>query len=137
MNSLLKLKVRGMPTPQGSMRAFVRGGKPIITTTSRGLKGWRDLVAFAANAAAQDQDAEMVEKGAVHLDIMFFLPKPKSEPKTRRTWPDRRPDLDKLVRAVLDALTGVAYRDDGQVVSLMATKDWGTPGVEIHVSTID
>lgn len=134
---VLRLKVYGMPRPQGSMRAFVRGGKPIITATSKGLKGWRDLVAFAANEAAQDADAEMVEKGPVHVDMMFSLPRPKAEPKTRRTWPDRRPDLDKLVRAVLDALTGVAFHDDGQVVSMLATKDWGRPGVEIVVSRIE
>ena len=136
MRHVLELKVRGMPRPQGSMRAFVRGGKPIITAASKGLKGWRDLVAFAASAAAQDEDAEMVEKGPVHVDMMFSLPRPKAEPKKRRTWPDRRPDLDKLVRAVLDALTGVAFRDDSQVVSMFAAKDWGKPGVKIVVSEI-
>ncbi len=134
---VLRLKVRGVPRPQGSMRAFVRSGKPIITASSKGLRAWRDLVAFVANEAARDEDAEMVEKGPVHVDILFSLPRPKAEPKTRRTWPDRRPDLDKLVRAVLDALTGISFHDDGQVVSILAAKDWGRPGVEIVVSRIE
>ena len=43
----------------------------------------------------------------------------------------RRPDLDKLQRAVLDALTGVLFSDDGQVVQLAAVKQYGQPGVHI------
>jgi Holliday junction resolvase RusA-like endonuclease len=43
------------------------------------------------------------------------------------------PDLDKLVRAVLDALTAVAYRDDGQVTRITATKEYGTPGLSVSV----
>ena len=37
------------------------------------------------------------------------------------------PDLDKLVRSVLDALTGYAYIDDRQVGSLVASKEWTGP----------
>ena len=51
---------------------------------------------------------------------------PILKPKTvKRIYPFVRPDLDKLCRAVLDALTGIAYKDDQQVVSLFATKSYG------------
>ena len=39
--------------------------------------------------------------------------------------PDRAPDLDKLVRAALDALTGIVFGDDGQVCELYAHKLYG------------
>jgi len=50
--------------------------------------------------------------------------------------PATRPsDLDKLVRAVLDALTGIVWKDDAQVVALKATKVQGvTPGVEVEAT---
>ena len=128
----LEMDVKGVPTPQGSTKSFVRGGKPIITTDNKGLKAWRDLVAFTA----QDADPEYVDNGPVRVSLFFRMPKPKAEPKTKRTWPDRRPDLDKLIRAILDALTGIAFRDDGQVVGIHAEEDWGEPGVRIEVERL-
>ncbi len=130
--AVFSLEVRGIPKPQGSMRAFVVKGRPIITSSTKGLKAWRNLVALAAQAKAPQ---ELIE-GPLHIDLDFKLPKPKSEPKRKRTWPSRRPDLDKLIRAILDALTGIVFRDDSQVISIYAAKDWGTPGVEIHIFQI-
>jgi Holliday junction resolvase RusA-like endonuclease len=60
--------------------------------------------------------------GAVQLDLTFVLVKPKT---VKRIYPFVRPDLDKLCRAVLDALTGIAYKDDQQVVTLNANKTYG------------
>ncbi len=130
--AVFSLEVRGIPKPQGSMRAFVVKGRPIITSATKGLKAWRDLVSWAAQAAAPE---ELIE-GPIHIDLEFRLPKPKAEPKRKRTWPARRPDLDKLIRAILDSLTGVVFRDDSQVIGIYAAKDWGTPGVEIHIFQI-
>jgi Holliday junction resolvase RusA-like endonuclease len=45
------------------------------------------------------------------------------------------PDLDKLVRAILDSLTGVVWRDDAQVVDIVARKVYAeTPGVDIAIT---
>jgi Holliday junction resolvase RusA-like endonuclease len=45
------------------------------------------------------------------------------------------PDLDKLIRAILDALTGVVWRDDGQVVDIVASKVYAdTPGVDVVIT---
>jgi hypothetical protein len=68
--------------------------------------------------------------GPVALRAEFRLPKPASAPKRLRTWPikARSGDVDKLARACLDALTGVLFADDAQVISLMVTKDWAVKG---------
>ena len=48
-----------------------------------------------------------------------------------------KPDLDKLIRAVLDGLTGVAYVDDSQVILIQATKTYGiNEGVWVTVEQI-
>ena len=68
----------------------------------------------------------------VDMDLVFIFNKPKT---VKRNEPYVRPDLDKLIRAVLDGLTGVAYEDDQQVVRLTAQKAYGeTEGVHIRIS---
>jgi Holliday junction resolvase RusA-like endonuclease len=69
--------------------------------------------------------------------ITFYLSRPKSAPK-KKVVPAGRPDIDKLARAVLDGLTeGGAWLDDGQVVTLHASKVYATedypPGCTIEI----
>ena len=128
----ISFQVHGLPIPQGSTRSWLVNGKPVITSTAKGLSSWRRLVADVAQRFAPDEPWE----GPVGIDLHFGLPKPKSAPKKRRVWPDKRPDLDKLTRAVLDALTYVVYADDSQVVEIRATKDYGAPGVAVEIHRI-
>lgn len=134
MTGSIAFTVRGLPIPQGSTRAFVnpKTGKPIITSSAKGLGSWRRLVSDQAQKVAPPAPWT----GPVLVELFFNLPKPKSAPKKKRVWPDKRPDLDKLVRAVLDAITHILIADDSQVVELVAQKDYGAPGVEVIVSRI-
>jgi crossover junction endodeoxyribonuclease RusA len=117
--------VSGAPTPQGSKRAFVVKGKPVLTESAGDrLRIWRQDVRFAAKAAMEQASPDGWEPltGAVDVTLWFRLRRPKSLPK-RVYYPVKRPDLDKLVRAILDALTSVGvFRDDAQVVTLDAFK---------------
>lgn len=47
-----------------------------------------------------------------------------------RPWPSSKPDLDKLIRAIGDALTGTVLQDDSRIVAVQAWKEYGVPGVE-------
>lgn len=131
-DTLIRFEVRGLPIPQGSTRAWVLHGKPVITSSAKGLTTWRRLVADVAQNHAPQEPWE----GPVGIELHFGLPKPKSAPKRRRVWPDKRPDLDKLTRAVLDALTYVVWVDDSQVIDIRASKDYGAPGVVVEVRRI-
>jgi Holliday junction resolvase RusA-like endonuclease len=65
------------------------------------------------------------------VTLLFIMPRPKT---IKRPEPSVAPDLDKLVRAALDALTSVAYGDDGQVTEIHAMKIYGqVPGLEVRV----
>ena len=131
-DSVISFQVHGLPIPQGSTRAWVVNGKPIITSSAKGLATWRRLVADVA----QDYAPKEPWEGPVGIELHFGLPKPKSAPKRRRVWPDKRPDLDKLTRAVLDALTYVVFADDSQVIDIQASKDYGAPGVVVEIHRI-
>ena len=128
----ISFEVRGVPAPQGSARGFVVDGRVHITSANRGLAVWRRLV----SDVAQHHAPSRLWEGPLAVMLMFRVPKPKSAPKKVRTWPDRRPDLDKLSWARLDALTGIVWGDDSQVVHLEADKDYGVPVVMIWVERI-
>lgn len=110
--------VIGKPEPQGSKRAFVRGGRAMIVESARNVGSWRRLVADRANDVAPETPFQ----GPLIVTLDFRLPVPKSAPKRRRLHAVRKPDLDKLARSCLDAMTHVIYRDDSQIVKLHATK---------------
>lgn len=115
--------VLGEPIPQGSMRAVARGR--IVSDNNR-LRPWRDSVAWHVRDAMGDRPPL---GGPLEVRATFVLPRPKSAP--RRRWaPDRKPDLDKLLRALLDAATaGGAWVDDAQVVAVTARKEYATAAV--------
>jgi len=111
--------VRGTPAPKGSKSAFVHKGRAIVTE-GRSSKQWESDV----RRLLQDRYEGAPMEGAVTVALTFSLLKPKSVAKSRR-YPTVKPDIDKLARAVLDALTGIVIRDDAQVVRLAASKQYG------------
>jgi Holliday junction resolvase RusA-like endonuclease len=114
----------GKPEPQGSARAFMPKGAryPVVTSDNPKLKAWRRDVAQAARQAYR---GALIE-GPVRVVAAFYLPRPQ-----RLRW-DRahvtRPDADKLGRAIGDSLSGVIYRDDGQVTQCKFTKAYAGVG---------
>lgn len=132
--------LQGIPIPQGSMRHVGHG--VIRHTNAEGIALFRAQVGAAVTRAALDQGVVLPLEGPLRLTARFTLPRPKSAPK-RRIWPDRRPDLDKIVRALCDALTQCGcWVDDAQVVQIDATKIYvgavgdlvGVPGIGFEVS---
>lgn len=63
---------------------------------------------------------------AIAITVRFFLKKPERLPKEFPETPQKRPDIDNLVKTVLDALNGVAYQDDKQIVKINAFKNWSS-----------
>jgi Holliday junction resolvase RusA-like endonuclease len=70
---------------------------------------------------------------AIEIVMEFRYAKPKS---VKRELPTVPPDLDKQIRSILDALTGIAYHDDSQVISISASKSYGEPGVSISLISL-
>lgn len=117
------LWVAGDPVAQGSLNAI--GGR-IFHVKSARLNRWRKAIATAAAA-----EGIVAFAGPVSIDLQFVLRRPKAHytrggavKLSSSPLPVGRPDLDKLVRAVLDALTGTAYSDDAAVTELRARKTY-------------
>jgi crossover junction endodeoxyribonuclease RusA len=126
---VVTFNVVGLPATQGSKKAFInkKTQRPVIVDDNpAALKPWRE--AFASEARAAFAGTELL-RCPVQVRLNFRLLRPASYPKTTRTWPikARSGDVDKLARAVLDAITGVLIADDSQVIGLVVSKDWGDP----------
>jgi crossover junction endodeoxyribonuclease RusA len=119
--------VHGIPVPQGSKNQW--GGE-----ANRNLKPWRATVAAAAAEALAGAPPFA---GPVQVRVHFVFPRPAAHYGTGRNagtlkpsaphWRASSPDLDKLQRAIGDALAGTLLRDDRQVVSWQTWKLYGEP----------
>lgn len=123
--------VFGVAQSMGSKRAYTPKGwsRPIITDSNRSLKSWQQLVREAAAVAIlalPPADRTLLQHG-VRVTVACYLPRPKALPK-RRTAHTTAPDLDKLVRALGDALTRVVYHDDAQICEWVAMKRYAAIG---------
>ena len=117
------------PAPKGSYR-FVRGH---AIPMSKREKPWRGLVADNARIAMNQENFTPFTKDVpVSVRITFLMQRPKT---VKRHMPTVPPDIDKLCRAVLDALTDAGvWADDSQVVDLGATKIYASgPHVGAHI----
>ena len=134
----LSFTVHGEPIPQGSMRAFVIKGlnRAVITSANKRTKPWRQEVAGAALAAMDKDLLDCAGKNVpFRLVVTFRFQKPKSVKKTVLE-KVTKPDTDKLIRSILDALTGIVWTDDSQVVEILARKQFGMPGAEIGIEEV-
>lgn len=134
MSDRIEFVVLGKPEPQGSIRAFMVGGKPRLTSDNSKLKPWRQQVGMTALSLRGDFFASRNQP--VKLMVTFYLKPPQKLPKGR-TGPTAKPDIDKLIRSVSDALTAILWADDAQVVEIHAHKVYGTPeATKISVEVI-
>ena len=134
----VKLRVPGDPIPQGSMRWLPNKR---MTDANPRLHNWRVTLAQRLSDAHYP---EQPMTGPIYVWLDFFIRRPAGHygmRGVRNSAPEHptgaRGDLDKLCRAVLDAATDAGvWRDDGQVVRLMAAKHWADdeqPGVAIFI----
>lgn len=144
---LFKCTVYGKPQPAGSKRGFVnpKTKSVIITDDNRNAKPWQHEVAGAATKVAtstflfQEGNASraLPKTGPLSLLLEFYLRRPKGHYGTGKNAgrvkdsapcsPAVKPDTSKLVRAVEDALTGIVWHDDAQIIYQVAAKHYGLP----------
>jgi Holliday junction resolvase RusA-like endonuclease len=125
------IEVTGLPTGQGSKSAIVRGGHAVIVEGKGDVgrakhKNWRHDVKAATQlwAAANPISASAMRQAPVYgVDITFYFQRPASYTRKRSWWKNTKPDLDKLYRSVLDALTaGGIIPGDEKVAELTGRK---------------
>jgi Holliday junction resolvase RusA-like endonuclease len=127
----------GTPVPKGSAKAFYNrhiGRAVVMQDNASKQKPWASAISYAAQEEKSKLGITGVTDLPVFIGMRFFFRRPKYHfgsgknsghivrPAFANTYMTKKPDLDKLVRCVLDALTGVVWKDDSQVASLSASK---------------
>lgn len=139
--------VPGIPATAGSKRAIhnPKTGKTAVFDDCKRNKVWSSRVIDAAREAYQGPPLS----GAIHLDLWFLFPRPKCHYGTgknanvlKASAPfhyTKKPDRCKLERCIEDALTGIIWKDDSQVIDGAIRKSWTelTPGAKVTIETLE
>lgn len=138
MTKSLTLVIPGTPVGKGRPRFSTAGRFPRAYTPEK-TAAYEELVrtVWAKSGRKQAPDG-----AAIHARIMAGFPIPQSKSRKAReamaagTVPYiHKPDLDNIAKAALDALNGLAYRDDSQIITLTVTKCYvAEPHCLIHLS---
>lgn len=130
---MIRFTVIGKPQPRGSKRAFgipnkFGGVRHVLTDSNKKSGPWMKVVAETAREA---MNGDQLLNGPLLLKVAFFFTRPKGHIGKRGLKPSApvhhtvKPDTTKLLRGLEDALKGVCWRDDSQVVEQTATKGYG------------
>jgi len=133
--------VPGIPKPGGSKRAFIPKGwkRAIITEDCKGNKDWR---ASVAQVASEHIYAPFLKD--LKVEFTFYMPRPKSHYNAKgfikgsflSTPHTKKPDLTKLIRASEDAMTGIVWHDDSQIIEFPRARKlyaMGKVGMEVTI----
>jgi crossover junction endodeoxyribonuclease RusA len=128
----LRIVAHGAPATQGSKKAFLRGKKIVMVEMDEKLPGWRATVESAARLAAGPKWDTIDSAVSISGEIRLLKPQTTKYPAS----PAGTPDLDKLQRAIGDALTKAAViKDDARITHWNIRKTWADlPGMDITIT---
>jgi len=134
---MIEITIYGHAEPAGSKTKTQYG----VRDSNPRSKVWKEEVRReAARILASDVNSKLLD-GPLRVRFTFYRPRPKGHYGTkgdlnaagrRATHPTTKPDTTKLIRGVEDALTGIVWRDDSQIVQQAGAKKWGEPE-RVHI----
>lgn len=142
----LEFFIPGVPKPAGSKRALpASGGQRFaqIVDANPQAKDWKAVVSWYARRAMMAADPTELP---VRVEFQFIRERPKAHRRAngeikeqcRFLWPVSKPDVLKLARGTEDAMTGIVWQDDSQIVVETLIKRYGTkPGCMVRVDSIE
>jgi Holliday junction resolvase RusA-like endonuclease len=128
---VISFTIPGLPIAQPRPKISTRGGfGRAYVEKDHPIHAYRSAIQLAASQAMQGQQPF---EGPVRLAITLLFPRPKSHTKKERSRlaHTQRPDLTNIAKGNEDALNGVIWLDDSQIVVLVMQKSWepcGGPG---------
>lgn len=134
-NMKIEMFIDIIPIGKGRPRVSTRGGFARAYTPKR-TATYETIIRNYAEEHCNMFEADIPLK----CKIIFYMPIPKSTPRKLRDklyWHTKKPDTDNCLKAVLDALNGVAYEDDSQIVIIKSKKIYSErPGILIKISEV-
>ena len=134
---MIKIIVPGDPVAQGRPRFAVINGRARAYDPAKS-RAYKDYVKLLARQSMGNQS---IMQGPVKIDILVNLPIPASKPKkwaaaalSGAIRPAKKPDIDNFYKCMTDALNGIVYQDDSQIVAAAIQKRYAAVGsAEIEI----
>jgi len=145
VSNQIRFFVEGVPKPAGSKSAFpIKGTTRIAIVDASGKAGklWRKLVALKAKEVMRNRE---LITGPVIAEFMFLMPRPKAHFNRAGILKDNiyknpapkyhtiKPNVLKLARSVEDAMSGIVYKDDSQIVKEQMGKDYVIDEMGVYI----
>lgn len=138
---VVTIEVLGTPAPKGSSRAILIRGRAVNVPGGSNknrtqLKSWDASIRETVIARYGELEAPLFVDRQLEVQLYFRLARPGGHwgknglKPSAPARPRGKPDIDKLVRATLDALIGCVMDDDSRIVRLVAEKHYAAPGHE-------
>ena len=133
----MKFTIPGVPVGKGRPKFSTFNGQAVAYTPEKTVN-YENLVKLSFQASGEKPFDRETQLKAI---ILAYFPIPKSTSKKKREkmqtdliLPTKKPDTDNIAKAILDALNGVAYYDDAQVVELHVVKKYSDePRAEVMI----
>ncbi len=120
---VIRFVVPGKPATKGSVKlGTTNTGTPFLRQDNKRQKAWAHDVGFCALVGKRHAGVDWLMTGPVAVHVTCYVVRPES---AERDLPHVKPDVDKIARSALDALTGIIYKDDAQVTELRIKKRYG------------
>jgi Holliday junction resolvase RusA-like endonuclease len=135
----IEFTVPGEPVAKGRARSFVRNGHVAHYTPEKTAR-YENLVRLAAQQAMAglapiEGPVHLVVHACLSIPVSWSLKKQRAA-AVGEIFPTKKPDLDNIVKAIKDGMNGVTWRDDAQVVQVVASKAYGQAGVCVTVQEV-
>jgi len=122
--------------PVGKKAPYVYYNKKKKKHSSFTPKKARDYESYIALVANQHKPIAPLDE-PLAIEIIYYIPRPKSRASNKHKYPDRKPDIDNLDKLVVDSMEGIIFVNDSRIVMKKSMKLYGDPRVEIKILTLD
>ena len=125
---MISIVIHGKPIGKARPRFGQRKDGSVMTYTPRETRNYEQAVAVLAQCA---MSGKTMLEGPVRVTIHAFF-----NHKKKTGYHTSRPDLDNIIKAILDGLNGVVFKDDSAVAYIIASKVFCDERVEVIVENV-
>lgn len=137
---MIQFSVPGLPIAKGRAKVSTFGGHVRMITPDKTVRYESTVALFARQAMGDRSQFDC----AVLLSLVLHMPVPLSWSKKKQAaallgqvWPTSKPDCSNVLKAIEDAMNGIVYRDDSQIVVLSVRKVYGDhPRADVSVEAL-
>lgn len=141
---MIKFTIPGEPQGKARARTFYhQKANRVVSMTPEKTQNYENLIKMVATQEQEDKPIPAVEPLEITIKAYYSIPNSDSKKKKQMKLdglirPTKKPDADNVCKVVCDALNGVCYKDDTQIVKAIIEKYYSEkPRVEVEIKNAE